>query len=68
VFNNLPPGVTILNATGTTASGAPFITIPTSIRGHHSIRIRIAFTGSWSIMPATKYALHHPTAFLGTVT
>ena len=68
VFNNLPPGVTLLNATGKTASRPPFITIPTSIRGHKSIRIRIAFTGSWSIMPATKYALHHPTAYLGTVT
>jgi uncharacterized protein (TIGR03118 family) len=67
VFDNLPPGVTILNATGKTASGVPFLTIPTSIRGHHSIRVRIAFTGSWSIMPATKTALHHPTVLLGTV-
>jgi hypothetical protein len=42
VFTGLPPGVTIANPTGFTASGLPFITVPTSaISPNGCIRITV---------------------------
>jgi len=48
IFDNLPPGVTINNATGTTASGSPFITLQdTTLTKHKTVRVPIDvnFTG-----------------------
>jgi uncharacterized protein (TIGR03118 family) len=65
VFGDLPADVTILNQTGTTADGLPFVTIGSSIAKHHTIDVRVLFHGSRSTLAAAKAALRQATVIQG---
>jgi hypothetical protein len=57
VFRQLPPGITLVNATGFTADGAPFITVNGSLSPFNPIRVRILLRN--------PFRLHMSTFFIG---
>jgi len=59
VFDNLPSGVTINNATGRTASGSPFITLSsTTLTRHKTVRVPIDVNFSGHNLGRAIVALH----------
>ena len=55
VLRNLPPGVVLRNATGTTPDGSPFITVNRALRRNVPLRIRLVYTNSQGRYAVTFY-------------
>jgi len=66
IFDRLPSDVTLNNATGLTADGKPFITIPSvNLARHQSLSIPIDLTTTSRHLGRAITALHHATVVQG---
>ncbi|MCI0683718.1 MAG: right-handed parallel beta-helix repeat-containing protein [Gemmataceae bacterium] len=66
VLRNLPPGVTLLNPTGVTPEGDPFITVNRALRKNRPLRIRVVYANALGRYAVTFYHGFRVDVFSGT--